>query len=102
MTISVAALYRYPVKGFTPEACESLDPAGRERLASVVTDYVLGLGSSPLHGEAGHVPLRLDGDGVTARFQDREPGFVTLHSRESLASLAVALQDPTVSEKRFR
>src|SRR5215472_19000293 len=36
----VAALYRYPVKGFTPEACETLTVLDEGRIAG---DRVLGL-----------------------------------------------------------
>jgi len=36
----VAALYRYPVKGFTPEACETLTVLAEGRIAG---DRVLGL-----------------------------------------------------------
>src|SRR5581483_2672867 len=44
----------------------------------------------------------LVGDGMAARFQDREVGYVTLHGRESLESLARAIGDPALSEVRFR
>ena len=36
----VAALYRYPVKGFTPEKCETPDGPRRRRVAG---DRVLGI-----------------------------------------------------------
>jgi uncharacterized protein YcbX len=36
----VVALYRYPVKGFTPEACEVLDVLDQGRIAG---DRVLGI-----------------------------------------------------------
>jgi uncharacterized protein YcbX len=169
----VVALYRYPVKGFTPERCEritvlpggrvagdrvlnfrfadapvadtawcrkyhgvvlantpglarlnvrfgdstprlrialkdqmladeALDEAGRQRLADAVTGYVLSLDESPLKGHAGHLPLKLVGDGVVPRYQDNEAGQVTLHSRESLASAALALGDTGLDELRFR
>jgi hypothetical protein len=169
----VAALYRYPVKGLTPEACGvltvqpdgriagdrvlgfgladglpsgdvwgpkngflvlmntpgltrlhldyderagflrvivdgtvlvegGLDEHGRERLADAVARYALSLEESPLAGHPERLPVRLLGDGVTARFQDREPGFVTLHGRSSLAALASASEDPELSERRFR
>jgi uncharacterized protein YcbX len=32
--------------------------------------------------------LRVVGDGITPRYQDREPGYTTLHGRGSLAALA--------------
>src|SRR5438270_60286 len=160
----VAALYRYPVKGFNPEPCESvtvlddgridgdrvlgfrfadegladdewgpktgfvelmntpglarltvridrerqrlriaegdailaeedLDASGRGRLSDAVAEYLLGLVESPLAGHPQRLPLRLVGDGRTPRFQDREVGYVTLHSRESLAALAHAIGD---------
>src|SRR4051812_45510034 len=170
---TVAALYRYPVKGFTPEFCqevtiledgriagdrvvgfrfadtgladdvwgpktgfvelmntpglarlrpsfdaqgqrlrialgdsvladEALDESGRKRLAEAVEEYVLGLGENPLTGHPERLPLRLIGDGLTARFQDREVGYITLHGRASLASLREAIGDPDLSEVRFR
>ena len=81
---------------------DDLRPAGRERLASAVAEFVLGLDENPLSGHPERLPLRLVGDGVTPRFQDREPGYVTLHSRESLASLGSAIGDPSLDERRFR
>lgn len=169
----VVALYRYPVKGFTPEQCasltvlaegrivgdralgfrfadsglpdtawsrkygyavlantpglarltarfdhqslrlkvehegrvladESLDTAGRRRLAAAIEQYVLGLSENPLSGHPGRLPLELIGDGITPRYQDSEHGQITLHSRESLASVGTALGDPALSEIRFR
>jgi uncharacterized protein YcbX len=169
----VAALYRYPVKGFTPEACtsltalpegriagdralafrfadsglpptawsrkygfavlanapglarlaarldaatrrlriahgdkvladEALDPAGRRRLAEAVEAFVLSLPENPLEGHPERLPLELIGDGVTPRYQDSERGEITLHSRESLATVGQALDDPKLSEVRFR
>ncbi len=169
----VAALYRYPVKGCTPEACEalsvlkegriagdrtlafrfadaalpestwskkygfavlvntpgvarltvrfdgkgrrlrialddeilaedSLDEGGRKRLAAAVERYVLGLRDNPLSGHPERIPLQLIGDGVTPRYQDSEFGQITLHSRESLATVAAATGDPALSELRFR
>lgn len=169
----VAALYRYPLKGFTPEDCQSLtvlpegriagdrvlalrfanapaaddqwcrkyegivlantpglarltvqfggdpqrlkimredhvladetlDAAGRRRIVEVLTAYVLALDEHPLRNHPGRLPLKLIGDGVTPRYQDNEAGHVTLHSRETLASVAAALRDPRMSEHRFR
>jgi len=46
--------------------------------------------------------LRVVGDGVTSRYQDNEAGQITLHSRESLAAVAVAVGDAGLSELRFR
>jgi len=67
-----------------------------------VQAYVLGLAENPLKGHPGRVPLRLVGDGRTPRYQDNEAGQITLHSRESLASVAAATGDPGLDEARFR
>lgn len=169
----VVALYRYPVKGFTPEACpsltvlaegriagdrvlafrlanadaadaawsrkqqcvvlmntpglsrldvrfeprvqrlcirldgatladEAIDDNGRKRLADALASYVLKLAESPLSGHPERLPLRLVGDGVTPRYQDNEGGHATLHSRESLSAVAVAVDDAALDEARFR
>lgn len=169
----VVALYRYPVKGFTPEACETLtvlaegriagdralglrfanspvpdhawsrkyefvalantpglapldvrfdhralrlrisrdgavlvdaplDDAGRRRIAEAVAGFVLTLDENPLSHHPERLPLRLIGDGVTPRYQDNEAGQVTLHSRQSLAAVAIAVGDAGLSEARFR
>lgn len=169
----VVALYRYPVKGFTPEACETLtvlaegriagdralglrfanspfpdhawsrkyefvalvntpglalldvrfdhralrlrisrdgavlvdaplDDAGRRRIADAVAGFVLALDENPLSHHPERLPLRLIGDGVTPRYQDNEAGQVTLHSRQSLAAVAIAVGDAGLSEARFR
>jgi uncharacterized protein YcbX len=172
----VAALYRYPVKGFNPEECETLMvlPGGRiagdrvlgvrfadaapaddawgtkhefvalvntpglaslklhfnhetsrlqiklhgetlihetmvdeplnrrDHIASIIQDYVLGLAINPLSSNPGRLPVRLVGDGVTPRYQDSKAGFVTLHSRESLAAVSAAADSPDINESRFR
>jgi uncharacterized protein YcbX len=168
----VAALYRYPVKGFTPEECETLqvldegriagdrvlgvrfadteaaddtwsrktgmlalintpglarlttrfdetaarlrislgtmvlvdeelNPAGRQRIGTVLADYVLKLDENPLAGHPERLPLRVIGDGVKPRYHDEEAGRVTLHGRGSLHALQTALS-AEVSELRFR
>lgn len=80
-----------------------LDDAGRARFAAAVERYVLGLGDSPLAARPDRLPLRVVGDGVTPRYQDREPGYVTVHGRASLAALAAAVdEDPATTEQRFR
>lgn len=169
----VAALYRYPVKGFTPESVErltvlpggrvagdrvlnfrfanapvadtawcrkyhgvvlantpglarlnlrfderrhrltiysgnklladgSLDEAGRGRVVDAITGFVLSLDDNPLQGQPERLPLKLVGDGTTPHYQDNEAGQVTLHSRESLASVGVAIGDTNLNELRFR
>jgi uncharacterized protein YcbX len=169
----VAALYRYPLKGFTPERCDELQvlarggiagdrvlgfrfastpepddawstkhgmavlvntpglarlklrydeanervtltldgavfadddlsQAGRTHLTEAITEYVLGLDENPLSERPDHLPLRLVGDGHTARYADRPEGYVTLHSRASVAALGAALHDEELDERRFR
>jgi uncharacterized protein YcbX len=169
----VVALYRYPIKGFTPEVCDALtvleegriagdralafrfadsglpesawskkygfavlvnapglaqltacfnhdsqqlrvsngdrvlaeaalDEGGRKRIAAAIERFVLSLPENPLSGHPEHLPLELIGDGITPRYQDSERGEITLHSRESLSALANALDDPKLSEVRFR
>lgn len=170
----VAALYRYPVKGFTRESCDSLeilpggriagdrvlglrfngsataddawgpkvdfvalvniagltplqldfdhttlrlrlrfagnvlfdevlDDAGRRGFASAIEQYLLGLDETPAAAGTDRLPLHVVGDGVTPRYQDREPGYVTLHGRGSLAAIAAAVgEPPDVTERRFR
>ena len=152
----VVALYRYPVKGFAPEARDSLTVLGEGRIAgdrvlgfrfadsaapdgawtrkhemvalvntpglarlearfdaaamrlrlaldgAALADYVLGLPENPLTGRPERLPLRLVGDGVTPRHQDNEQGQATLHSRETLAAVAVAAGEPALDEARFR
>lgn len=169
----IVALYRYPVKGFTPEACgtltvldagriagdralgmrfasspapdhawsskyqfvalvntpglarlnvrfdhralrlrvshegsvlvdAALDAAGRGRISAAIADFVLKLDDNPLALHPDRLPLRVVGDGVTPRYQDNEAGQVSLHSRESLAEVAVATGHAGLSELRFR
>ena len=169
----VVALYRYPVKGFTPEACEVLDvleqgrikgdrvlgirfanspviddgwsvkhefialvntpgiarlhlrfdhktlnlcislentvlvnetlsEKGRKTIAAAIENYVLTLDENPLSSHPERLPLRIAGDGITSRYQDNEAGQITLHSRESLAAVSVAVGDTNLSELRFR
>jgi uncharacterized protein YcbX len=83
-------------------ADEALDDAGRARLVEALTAYVLSLKEHPLRNHPGRLPLKLVGDGVHPRYQDNEAGQVTLHSRETIASAAAALNEPKLSEHRFR
>jgi uncharacterized protein len=80
-----------------------LDAVGRGRFASTIEQFILGLeqNSTPLLMH--RLPLRVVGDGITPRYQDREPGYTTLHGRRSLAALAAAVAEaPDVTEHRFR
>ena len=79
-----------------------LSEAGRQRLVDAITGYVLSLDENPLTGEPARLPLKLVGDGATPSYQDNARGMVTLHSRESLASAAIALNDANLDEGRFR
>ncbi|HVL58574.1 MAG TPA: hypothetical protein VM491_18890 [Burkholderiaceae bacterium] len=88
----VAALYRYPLKGFTSEPCETLTilPNGRP-----VGDRVLGL-------RLATATAADDAWGTkTSRYQDDECGFTTLHSRESVKSVGAAAGQPQIDECRF-
>jgi uncharacterized protein YcbX len=169
----VVALYRYPVKGFTPEVCdvltvlnegriagdrvlgirfansgvadnvwskkykfvalvntpglaclnlqfdhkalrlrinlenstlvdEVLNDSGRKQIAAAIEEYVPHLDENPLASHTGRVPLRVVGDGITSHYQDSEAGQITLHSNESLATVATAVGDPDLSGLRFR
>lgn len=172
--IRVAALYRYPVKGFRPQSCEvitvlaegrvagdrvlgfrfanagspgndwgskhefavgvntpvipslscrleagdrrlvihddagqvialgDLDEAGRAGIAAAFERYLLGIQGNPLEAHPQRSPLRLVGCVDVPRHQDSSRGQVTLHGRESLASLGHALGDPALDERRFR
>lgn len=81
---------------------EGLDDQGRQRLAAVMQQYVLGLPENPLSDHPQRMPLRLIGDGVTPRYQDNAGGHTTLHGRASLAALATHMSAPDLSEERFR
>jgi len=82
---------------------EVLDADGRRRFASTIEQYILGLEESPIASRMDPLPLRVVGDGITPRYQDREPGYTTLHGRRSLAAVAAAVAEaPDVTEHRFR
>jgi uncharacterized protein len=171
-TASVARLYRYPVKGLTPEPAESLvitddgrvagdrvlalrfadgsaddgwatkhegvalvnspslarlglrfdpttrrlrlsfddgriveaglDDAGRRAFATAIEEFLRQTSDGPLRDHPERLPLRLVGDGVTPRYQDKAAGQVTLHSQESLEALATSLGVASLPEERFR
>ena len=80
-----------------------VDAEGRRRFASTIEQYVLGLDESPISSRMDRLPLRVVGDGITPRYQDREPGYTTLHGRRSLEALAATVAEaPEVTEHRFR
>lgn len=78
-----------------------LDDDGRAALVEAVTEFVLASPEGRRLGGPGRMPLALVGDGVTSRFQDRERGFVSVHSRASVAALEAAM-DAGVDGRRFR
>ena len=82
-------------------ADEGLDPAGRDRLVEVVTDFVLASPEGRLLRREGRLPLVLMGDGVTPRFQDRSQGFISLHGAASVAAVD-ELVDAPIDSRRFR
>ena len=81
---------------------EGLEDAGRKRIAAAIQEYVLALDENPLSSHPDRLPLRIVGDGRTSRYQDDEPGYITLHGRASLAAVAAAATVPDLSEHRFR
>ena len=83
-------------------ADEALDIAGRARLCDAITQFALQLEENPLTGRPDHLPLRLVGDGYTSRYQDSATGGVSLHGRASVSALGQAIDDPELSEVRFR
>lgn len=78
-----------------------LDGAGRDRLVSAVTEFVMATPEAKRLRRPGRLPLVLVGDGYTSRFQDRARGFVSVHSAASVARLAHAM-DAEVEGLRFR
>ncbi|MEJ6489970.1 MOSC domain-containing protein [Leucobacter sp. USCH14] len=71
-----------------------LDDAGRQRLVDVVTEFLLGTREAKRLQRTGRLPLELVGDGVHARFQDREQGYVSLHGRASVLALSSVIDRP--------
>jgi uncharacterized protein len=80
-----------------------LDAVGRQRFASTIEQYILGLEVNPVSSNTDRIPLRVVGDGITPRYQDREPGYTTLHGRQSLVAFATTVAEaPELTEMRFR
>ncbi|MGR6741114.1 MOSC domain-containing protein [Microbacterium sp. F1-18] len=78
-----------------------LDDAGRRELEEAVTAFVLASGDARRLEREGVLPLRLIGDGVISRFQDRARGYVSLHGAASVAEVDAAVAAP-VDSRRFR
>ncbi|WP_345184511.1 MOSC domain-containing protein [Microbacterium panaciterrae] len=78
-----------------------LDDAGRAALVDAVTAFVRASPGGGRLKRPGRLPLVLVGDGVTARFQDRHRGYVSVHSAASVTALSAALGQP-IDDRRFR
>ena len=78
-----------------------LDEDGRTALADAVTAFVLDSPEGRRLRRPGRLPLTLVGDGVHSRFQDRAPGYVSVHSTASVDALSTALEQ-TADHRRFR
>ncbi len=78
-----------------------LDPAGRRELEEAVTSFLAETPDARRLAGEGVLPLRLVGDGVTSRFQDRPAGFVSLHGAASVEAVDAAVPAP-VDDRRFR
>ncbi|SCY34206.1 GntR family transcriptional regulator / MocR family aminotransferase/hypothetical protein [Microbacterium sp. LKL04] len=78
-----------------------LDDAGRRELEDAVTGFVERSSDARSLRREGVLPLRLIGDGVTSRFQDRARGYVSLHGESTVAQVDAAVPAP-VDDRRFR
>lgn len=78
-----------------------LSDEGRRRLSETVTAFLRTTSDAKLLDAEGILPLGLIGDGVTARFQDRPRGFVSLHGSASVDELDAKVPAP-VDDRRFR
>ncbi len=79
----------------------SLDDAGRRDLEAAVTAFVEVSSDARRLQRPGVLPLRLIGDGVTSRFQDRARGYVSLHGSASIDEVDAVVAAP-VDSRRFR
>lgn len=78
-----------------------LDADGRRALEEAVTSFAAASPDARRLTGDGVLPLRLVGDGVTSRFQDRPPGYVSLHGSASVAAVDAAVDAP-IDDRRFR
>lgn len=72
-----------------------------ERIVTAVVEFLRGTEDADRISRPENGPVTLVGDGANARFQDRAKGYVTLHSRSSLAALEEIL-GMELDEVRFR
>lgn len=82
-------------------ADEHLNEAGRRHLEDAVTAFVASSPDAALLAEDGVLPLRLVGDGRTARFQDRPRGFISVHGEASVRAVDAVAAAP-IDDRRFR
>lgn len=78
-----------------------LDDPGRRVLEDAVTAFVERSSDARLLQREGVLPLRLIGDGVTSRFQDRARGYISLHGDATVGQVDAAVPAP-VDDRRFR
>lgn len=78
-----------------------IDARGRAELEQAVTAFVAASSDARRLTGEGVLPLRLVGDGLTSRFQDRPRGFVSLHGSASVAEVDAVVPAP-VDDRRFR
>lgn len=78
-----------------------LDAEGRRDLETVVATFLTDTTDARRLEGTGVLPLRLVGDGITSRFQDRPRGYVSLHGAASVAAVDAAAPAP-VDDRRFR
>ncbi|QEW03882.1 MOSC domain-containing protein [Microbacterium lushaniae] len=78
-----------------------LDAAGRRELEEAVTSFLAETPDARRLAGDGILPLRLVGDGMISRFQDRPRGLVSLHGTASVAAVDAAVPAP-VDDRRFR
>ncbi len=76
----------------------ALDDAGRQQLEAAITAFVERSSDARLLQRPGVLPLRLVGDGVTSRFQDRARGYVSLYT-DGYAPMVLSteMQDPVAA-----
>ncbi|EZP26789.1 MOSC domain-containing protein [Microbacterium oleivorans] len=79
----------------------ALDEPGRRELEAAITAFLEQTSDARLLQRDGILPLRLIGDGRSARFQDRARGYVSLHAAASIDAVA-AVTPARVDDRRFR
>lgn len=87
--------------GEHPLVDAALDDAGRQQIEDAVTAWLRQTPDARHLERPGRLPLRLVGDGVTSRFQDRPRGYVSVHAAASVAALD-RTTDAVVDDRRFR